>query len=143
MKTIWDLALHILNTLPWWLAAFLVGWIGAIGITQPLKVAMRRWSRIDPDDRAVVSWATAVLSGLAFAAAYAVEQGASLSAVLMVAVLTGIWSPLAFAGLQGFLRASPELGKRKGFGWLPDLTGVANWLSGDHGPSKTGGDNAR
>lgn len=140
MKTIWDTAMHILGTMPWWLAAFLVGWVASVGITHPLKVGLRRYTHTDPDNRHLIAWLTAALSALAFAWAFAVEQGASVGAAGMVAVLTGFWSPLAFAGLQRFLRASPRIGQAKGFGWVPDLSGVADWLSGDVGPAKGQGD---
>lgn len=144
-KTIWDLVLHILDTMPWQWATFLVGWLGSIGFVHPLKVGLRRYTHVDADDRHLIAWLSAVVSASLLAWVYATQTVPPPlpAAAMLVAILTGIWSPLAFAGLQGFLRASPQLGKRKGFGWLPDLTGVANWLSGDHGPSKTGGGDAR
>lgn len=126
---IWDNVLQVLSI--WWVASFLVGWAGSVGVTHSLKLAARRLNLMAPDTLAIASWVVAVLSALGFSAAYAVEAKASTAAVLLVATMTGIWSPIAFTGLQRFLRASPEIGKRKGFGWVPDLTGVADWLSAD------------
>lgn len=131
MKTIWDTAMHILGTMPWQMSGFLVGWVASIGITHPLKISMLRLTQISAARRHLISWFTAALSAAAFSWAYATEHKASPTAAAMLAVITAFWSPLAFAGLQKFLRASPEIGKRKGFGWLPDLSGVADWLSGD------------
>lgn len=141
IESAWNTALHFLDTMPWQLAVLLVGWSGSIGLTHPVKVGLRRFTRISSDIRHVVAWSTAVLSAAGIAWAYGVLQvppPASPGEIALVAAMTGIWSPLAFAALQRFLRASPEIGKRKGFGWLPDLTGLADLLSGDHGPSKAG-----
>lgn len=143
--TLWNAALAIWNSMPWQVAQFLAGWVGSIAVTHPVKVGLRRYTLIDVDNRHLIAWITAVVSAASMSWAYGLAQvppAAAPAAVAFVAVFTGIWSPLAFAGLQRFLRASPEIGKRKGFGWVPDLTGVADWLSGDVGPSK-GGDNAR
>ncbi len=136
---IWNNVLQVLSI--WWVASFLVGWAGSVGVTHSLKLAARRLNLMAPDTLAIASWVVAVLSALAFSAAYAVEAKASTASVLLVSTFTGIWSPIAFTGLQRFLRASPEIGKRKGFGWVPDLTGVADWLSADK--SGKGGDDAR
>jgi hypothetical protein len=137
IESVWNTGMHILSTMPWPLAAFLVGWIGSVGVTHPLKVGLRRFTTISAERRGLTAWITAVVSALAFATLYARGRpGVAPGDVMLVAVLTGVWSPLAFAGLQKFLRASPEIGKRRGFGWLPDLSGVADWLSGDVGPSK-------
>lgn len=138
IESIWTATLRIFDSMPWWFAAFLVGWFGSVGVTHPFKVGLRRLTRIDPDTRAIATWVVACLTALVFAGAYAIEQRKDGLPVMLVAIMTGLWSPLAFAGLQKFLRASPEIGKRKGFGWLPDLSGVADWLSGDVGPSKGG-----
>lgn len=138
IESTWNTALHLLETMPWALAVFLVGWVGSIGVTHPVKVGLRRFTRIDPGIRHMTAWCTAVLSAAGIAWLYGVLQvppPASPGEIALVASLTGIWSPLAFAALQRFLRASPEIGQRKGFGWLPDLSGLADLLSGDHGPS--------
>lgn len=141
MTAIWNSLLNIWNTMPWPVAQFLVGWLSSITLVQSLKVGLRRFTRVDEDNRHLVAWFTAVMSAFLFAWAYGlaiVPPPASAGMIAFVAVFTGIWSPLAFAGLQKFLRASPEIGKRKGFGWVPDLSGIADWLSGDVGPSKGG-----
>ena len=139
IEAFWNTVMHILATMPWPLAAFLVGWIGSVGVTHPTKVALRRYTLISAERRGLAAWLTAAVSALAFATLYARGRpGVAPGDVMLVAVLTGLWSPLAFAGLQKFLRASPEIGKRKGFTWVPDLSGVADWLSGDVGPSKAG-----
>lgn len=141
IQSAWNTLLNILSTMPWPLAAFLLGWWGSIAVVQPLKVGLRRYTFVDEDNRHLVAWLTAALSATVFAWVYGAMQvppPASPAAVAFVAVFTGIWSPLAFSGLQKFLRASPEIGKRKGFGWVPDLSGMADWLSGDVGPSKGG-----
>ena len=129
MITIWNNLLSVLAV--WWVSAFLVGWAASVAVTHSLKLANRRFRWMLPDTLALVSWVVAMLSAGAFAFAYAVEAGASPRGLLLVAFFTALWSPIAFTGLQRFLRASPEIGKRKGFGWVPDLTGVADWLSAD------------
>lgn len=140
MKTFWDIVMHVVATMPWWLAAFLVGWVSSIGTTHPLKVGLRRFTTVSAENRGLIAWATAALSGFAYAAITASYLEAKPAGALLVAMITGTWSPLAFAGLQRFLRASPKIRQTPGFGWLPDLTGVADWLSGDHGPSRVPAD---
>lgn len=129
MITIWNNLLSMLSV--WWFASFLVGWASSVAVTHSLKMGNRRFRWMLPDTLALASWVLAMLSAFVFAAAYAREAGASPGGLLLVSIFTGLWSPIAFTGLQRFLRASPEIGKRKGFGWVPDLTGVADWLSAD------------
>lgn len=139
MTAIWNSLLNIWNTMPWPVAEFLAGWTSSIALVQSLKVGLRRFTRITEDGRHLAAFFAAALSATLFAWAYGlsiVPPPASAGMIAFVAVFTGIWSPLAFAGLQKFLRASPLIGMRKGFGWVPDLSGVADWLSGDVGPSK-------
>lgn len=139
MSTAWNFALSVFAV--WWVSAFLVGWAGSVAVVHSLKMANRRSRWLLPDTLAIASWVLAMLTAFGFAALYATEAGASPRGLLLVAIFTGLWSPIAFAGLQRFLRASPEIGKRKFFGWVPDLTGVADWLSADE--SGKGGDDAR
>lgn len=127
--SLWNNLLSILSV--WWVAAFLTGWAGSVALTHSLKLGNRRLHLLRPDALAVAAWLLAIASAAGFSALYALDAGASPRGVVLVAVMTGLWSPIAFTGLQRFLRASPEIGKRKGFGWVPDLTGVADWLSAD------------
>jgi hypothetical protein len=119
MTGIWNFALHVLNTLPPWLAACLIGWAGSIAITQPAKFVMPlRW---DGETRAIVARVLASLSafvvtGLAYLTVAPEAPGA---AVLLAAMLTGIWSPIAYALLVGGLRTHPRTA------WAADV------LSGD------------
>lgn len=129
MITIWNNLLSMLAV--WWVSAFLVGWAASVAMTHSLKLANRRFRWMLPDTLALASWVLAMLSAFVFSALYAIEAEATARATVLVAVFTALWSPIAFKGLQRFLRASPEIGKRRGFGWVPDLTGVADWLSAD------------
>lgn len=138
MMSIWKNLLEIISV--WQVATFLTGWAGSVGVTHTLKLAARRFKLMSADTLAAVSWAVAMLTAFVFAALYGLDTKGSTSAVLLVAVITAIWSPIAFTGLQRFLRASPEIGKRKGFGWVPDLSGVADWLSADQSGKKENGD---
>lgn len=119
MKTIWDTAMHILGTMPPWLAAGLIGWIGSIAFTQPIKFLMPlRW---DSEARAVAARVLASLSAFAFTALgyAAVAPGASGAAVLLTAMLTALWSPMAYSLLVRGLRQYPRTA------WIADV------LSGD------------
>lgn len=119
MTAAWNFLLHVVNTIPAWLAAALIGWAGSIAITQPAKFLMpARW---DPELRAVAARALASLSAfLATGFAYqALAPDGSAAGLLVTALLTGLWSPIAYALLIRGLRRSPRLA------WIADV------LSGD------------
>lgn len=119
IESAWNTVLHILATLPPWLAACLLGWAGSIAITQPAKFLMPLgW---DPESRAIVSRVLATLSAMActMLAYFALAPLAAGAAVLLAALLTGVWSPIAFALLLAGLRRHPRTA------WAADV------LSGD------------
>lgn len=119
IQSAWNTALHILNTLPPWLAACLLGWAGSIAITQPAKFLMPLgW---DADTRAIVARVLATFSAMACTvlAYFALQPLAPGAAVLLAALLTGVWSPIAFALLLAGLRRHPRTA------WAADV------LSGD------------
>lgn len=106
MKSIWDLALHMLNTMPPWLAAFLLGWAFSVGFTQGLKFTMPEC--YPPGWREAMSRWMAFLTAAVPAGAWLYQAGGSGLAVAFVTLLTGIWSPAAWALLAGLLRRSPK-----------------------------------
>lgn len=115
----WNTLLHVLNTLPPWLAAGLIGWSGSIAVTQPVKFLMPLgW---DSEMRAVAARVLASLSAFAFTVLgySAIAPGASGAALMLVALLTAVWSPIAFALLLAGLRRHPRTA------WAADV------LSGD------------
>lgn len=116
MTTSWNTLLHVLNTMPAWLAAVLVGWAISVGFTQGLKFALPvRWC---PDGRELTARIVAFLSAALPAwLYYAGQDGAQPMAGFLVAIGSGFWSPLAFAILQAVLRRFAP--------WLADA------LSGD------------
>lgn len=116
MTAFWNTLLHMLNTMPGWLAAVLVGWAISVGLTQGLKFALPvRWC---PDGREltarIVAFASAAFPAWLY---YAGQPDAQAVTGLLVAVGSGLWSPLAFAILQAVLRRFAP--------WLADA------LSGD------------
>jgi hypothetical protein len=114
----WNGLLHVLTTLPPSFAALLVGWSFSIGLTQSVKFLMP--SSIDEDIRELT---TRLLAGFSAAMAagvyYAAADGSRPEDLILVMLFTGVWSPLAFALLQGALRRSPRTA------WIADV------LSGD------------
>lgn len=116
MNAIWNTLLHMLNTMPGWLAAVLVGWAISVGLTQGLKFAMPvRWC---PEGRELTARIVAFLSAAIPAGAYyaSLPDPHPIAAFLVMAG-SGLWSPLAFAILQAVLRRFAP--------WLADA------LSGD------------
>lgn len=118
MTAFWNALLHILNTMPAWLASILVGWAMSVGLTQGLKFSLPvRWC---PDGRELTARIVAFLSAAVPAGAYYANQpDPSPITTFMVMAGAGVWSPLAFAGLQWGLRLSPK------------TAGLADVLSGD------------
>jgi hypothetical protein len=114
----WDGGLHMLDTLPTWLAAFLIGWAFSVSLTQPIKFLMpRRWCA---DDRELYARLLAFFSAMIPAGLYYADSGeGSYTALWLVMVGTGLWSPIAFALLIAFLRR----GGRESF--------IADVLTGD------------
>lgn len=117
MTAIWNNLLHVLNTMPAWLAAMLIGWAVSIGITQSAKFTMPL--------QLPVGWREAASRWLAFvtaalpAGAWMVQAEATALVVVLVGLLSGVWAPVAFAILQWALRLSPK------------TAGLADLLSGD------------
>lgn len=119
IQSAWNTALHILATLPPWLAAGLIGWVGSIAFTQPLKFLMPLgW---DSETRAVTARVLASLSAFGFTVLgyQAVAPDASGAAVIVTALLTALWSPMAYSLLVRGLRRHPRTE------WIADV------LSGD------------
>src|SRR5690606_6802201 len=95
MITIWNLIQAVLGT--WWVTSPLLGWLGSVVVTQTYKRQALRRKWMDADTLATVSWILAVISGFSFTAWTApLFQGVDPPAVLLAAVLTGLWSPFAF-----------------------------------------------
>lgn len=117
IESAWNTALHLLATLPPWLAAFLIGWAVSVGLTQGLKFALPVGA---PEGlrEAAARW-LAFLSAAVPAGAWLYDAGGSGLAVALVAIGTGAWSPVAYAlliaGLRRFERTA----------WIADV------LSGD------------
>lgn len=103
MTATWNFVLHVLNTMPAWLAAILVGWAISIGLTQGAKFALPvRWC---PDYRELAARLLALLSSAIPAGLYYVHQPEATPVLaLLVMAAAGLWSPLAFALLQAVLR---------------------------------------
>lgn len=99
----WRAGLNVLETMPAWLAAFLVGWVISVGLTQPAKFMIPRdWP---PDDREELSRLIAFFSAMLPAGVYyANANGTSYAHLWMVMLGAGLWSPIAFALLIAFLR---------------------------------------
>lgn len=118
MTATYNFGLHVLATLPAWVAAFLVGWIFSVGLTQSVKFTMPvRWCA---DTREIVARVLAVLSAAMPAGIYyASTPNAEPAALALVMLGTGIWSPIAFSLLMAGLRRWPR------FEWVADV------LSGD------------
>lgn len=115
MKATWDFAMHVLGTMPVWLAAMLVGWGLSWGLTQTLKFAVPE--TVDARLRHVLNQALAFLSAAVPAGLYYWQHDQTFTGLVLVAVAAGVWSPMAFAILQAVLR--------RFFPWLADA------LSGD------------
>lgn len=119
MSALWNALLHVLNTIPAWLAAAVIGWVASIAITQPAKFLMPvGW---DSELRAVVARALASVSAFvatAFAFRALAPDGA-LAGMILAALVTGLWSPIAYSLLVAGLRRSDRLA------WIADI------LSGD------------
>lgn len=106
MVTLWNNLLHILNTMPIWLAAVLIGWAMSFTITHAFKFltpqSLDAWLRED------LNRFVAFFSGAIFSGWWAVEAGYGLMGMTLVAVFTGVWSPMAFALTMMLLRKSPK-----------------------------------
>ena len=98
----WNTLIHILNTMPTWLAAILVGWGVSAGITQTLKFSLP----VDADEglRHIVTRVVAVVTAAIIAGSWHAEFSGPPIITAMVAVGAGVWSPIAFALLQAVLR---------------------------------------
>lgn len=114
----WNAGLRMLDSMPPWLAAFIVGWVASIAITHAFKytLPLSWWAEI----REGLTRGVAVLSAMLPAGFYYAEQpDTSLTGLLLVMVITGGWSPLAYALLVAWLRRSEKRA------WIADV------LSGD------------
>ena len=118
MTAAWNFVLHVLNTLPAWLAALLVGWAISVGLTQSLKFAIP--VHFCEDWRELISRLVAFMSA-AFPAGlyYLTDPTAAPAVAFLVMLAAGVWSPLAFAILQWALRTNAK------------TAGLADVLSGD------------
>lgn len=117
IETAWNTGLHLLATMPAWLAAFLIGWAVSVGLTQGLKFALPVGA---PEGlrEAAARW-LAFLSAAVPAGAWLYDAGSSGLAVALVAIGTGAWSPIAYALLIAGLRRFDRTA------WIADV------LSGD------------
>lgn len=117
MKALWDSALYMLNTLPPFLAAVIVGWAMSVGLTHGMKFSLPL-SLPEGYREAAARW-TAFVTAAVPAGAWMANADATPLAIVMTAVCAGVWSPLAFAILQWALRLHPK------------TAGLADLLSGD------------
>ena len=102
MREVIDSTYHALGTMPAWLAAVLIGWAVSAGITQTVKFFMP----LDTPEaaREAMARSIAVMTAAAAAALVMIDRGGNSLAVALVAIASGVWSPLAFAMLQAVLR---------------------------------------
>lgn len=98
----WNTLIHILNTMPAWLAAVLIGWAVSAGVTQTFKFAMPVTA--DGQMRETIARVLAVVVAALVAGAWYAERGGSATGVILVSVGAGVWSPIAFSLLQAVLR---------------------------------------
>lgn len=107
MTAIWNFGLHAIDTMPAWLAAFLVGWAVSVGITHAFKYMLPvRWNEWLRED---MTRSVAVVSGFIPAFLWMGEAGASLLSMSLTGLVTGLWSPTAYALLIAGLRRHPRL----------------------------------
>lgn len=116
----WDAGLHIFDTLPPSIGAFIIGWMFSVAITMTVKKTMipRWWHEYDRDltVRLVAFFSAATSAGYA----YVGLKGAS-EFVFIVMALTGLWAPIAYVLLILYLRSRKN----------PFWSRVADALSGD------------
>lgn len=113
MKTIWDFAMHVLSTMPAWLAAFLIGWAFSVGVTQGIKFTMPE--AYPAGWREAMSRWVAFLTAAVPAGAWVQQAGGSALVIVLVTLFTGIWSPIAYALLIAGLRRWPAAA------WIADV----------------------
>ena len=112
MEDIVARVIGLYNLIPFPVIACIAGWLASIGITHTLKFSLPlEWP---PRTRGLLSQGTAFWS--AFATVMYLIPGNPYRLVL--AALTGLWSPMAFAGFMWWL-------KSKGYNDAADI------LSGD------------
>jgi hypothetical protein len=102
IESAWNTAIHILGTMPAWLAAILIGWGVSAGVTQTVKFFMPL--SIAAEQREPMTRLVAVLVAAVAAALAMVDRGGGLVSIVLVAIAAGVWSPIAFALLQAVLR---------------------------------------
>jgi len=102
MREVIDSTYHALGTMPAWLAAVLIGWAVSAGVTQTVKFWMPL--SVSSGQREATARVVAVLTAAVAAALVMVDRGGNSLAVALVAIASGVWSPLAFAMLQAVLR---------------------------------------
>jgi hypothetical protein len=102
----WDTALHLLDTLPPWVAAFLIGWAFSVGVTQGIKFTMPE--AYPAGWREAMSRWVAFLTAAVPAGAWLYNAGGDGLGVVMGTLITGAWSPIAYALLIGVLRRSAK-----------------------------------
>lgn len=110
MTAIYDFLLHVSGTAPAWLIACLLAWAVSISVTQPLKFLMPLSA--NPALREWIAQGAAFLSAF-FTVAYLVKPPVGI----LLGVVVGIWSPVAFYLLMRVLE--------RRFPWAADI------LSGD------------
>lgn len=113
MTAAWNFFVHVLGTMPIWLAAFLVGWAMSVSITHGFKfilpVSMPDWLRED------LTRFVAFMSGAIPSGWWAADAGYGILGVSVQAVVTGVWSPVAFALLMAWLRRTER------WAWVADV----------------------
>ena len=103
MTATWNFVLHVLNTMPAWLASILVGWAISVGLTQTVKFALPVSLAVDL--RNALARCLAFLSAAVPAGAYyATQPEPNPGPALLIMLAAGLWSPFAFAILQAVLR---------------------------------------
>lgn len=102
MRELIDTAYHGLNQMPGWLAAVLIGWAVSAGVTQTAKFFMPL--AVPEQAREAMTRFIAVLTAAVAAALAMVDRGGNSMEIVLVAIGSGVWSPVAFAMLQAVLR---------------------------------------
>lgn len=113
----WDGARHVLDTMPPWLAAFLLGWLTSVAVTHAFKFTMPLawWPELREDMTRFVAFVAAATPAMFYVGA----AGYGPLGMALQAIITGVWAPLAYALLIAYLRR----GGRESF--------IADVLTGD------------
>lgn len=109
----WDAAQHVLDTLPPWLAAFFIGWLVSVAVTQVFKFTMPLawWPDLREDFARWVAFMSAAIPAMF----YVGHAGYGPLGMAVQAIVTGAWAPLVYALLVIWLRRDPRRA------WIADV----------------------